>query len=101
MGFMKMQITRKGRLATIECAKCGQTIYWHEWVSDGQAEDLKDWACPECGRKADTETYWESRSRNWYAGRYSAPGYLDCTEWNYSKNLRKLKAELRDYYGED
>ncbi|MBF6571693.1 MAG: hypothetical protein IVW54_22870 [Candidatus Binataceae bacterium] len=36
-----------------------------------------------------------------YFGRYSAPGYLDCTDWNFSRNARELTRELRDMYGED
>lgn len=34
-----------------------------------------------------------------YFGRYSAPGYLDCTEWEYDTNLRRLKKTLREMYG--
>lgn len=30
----------------------------------------------------------------------SADGYMDCTDWSYSRNLRTLKRELRDMYGE-
>lgn len=96
---MEMQITKKGRLATIECARCRQTATWHEWADEGQAEDLKDRNCQDCGGMMDKETFWYSPSRNWYAGRYSMPGYLDCTEWHYGKNLRKLEKELRDFYG--
>ena len=100
MGFMQLQLMQKGRLATCECSHCGQTHYWHEWADYGQAEDLKSARCNECGRELDPETYWESKSRNWYAGRYSAPGYLDCTDWNYGTNWRKLNAELRMLYGD-
>ena len=98
--FMQLQIFKRGRLATCECAKCGATNYWHEWADDGQAEDLKTARCQECHGMNDPETYWESRSRNWYAGRYSAPGYMDCTDWNYGKNYRKLARELREMYGD-
>jgi hypothetical protein len=98
---MDMQITQKGRLASIECEKCGATHYWHEWCDDGQADDLKEQHCPECGGTLDPESFWYSPSRNWYAGRYSAPGYLDCTDWNYSKNRREMARELRDMYGDD
>lgn len=101
MAFMEIFIYKKGRLASCECPKCGAIKHWHEWVSDGQAEDLKTSHCDECGRELDPETYWESRSRNWYAGRYSAPGYLDCTEFSFSKNKRELERELRDMYGDE
>lgn len=33
-------------------------------------------------------------------GRYTAPGYLDCTEWNMDTNRRRLEKTLRDYYGD-
>ena len=101
MSFMDLHIYQKGRLASCECERCGTTAYWHEWTSDGQAEDLKTGRCPECGGALDPETYWESRSRNWYAGRYSANGYLDCTDYQYGKNARKLAKELRDMYGDE
>ena len=101
MAFMEFQIIRKGRLASCDCAKCGQTNYWHEWVHDGQAEDLKTSRCQECGGEMDADTFWESRSRNYYAARFSAPGYMDCTEWDYGKNARKLEREVKDMYGEE
>lgn len=101
MPFMEMYITRKGRLASCDCSKCGATNYWHEWASDGSAADLKEGRCVDCDGPLDAETYWESRSRNYYAGRYSAAGYLDCTDWNYGKNRRKLERELRDMYGDE
>ena len=99
-GFMRAFIYNKGRLASCDCSRCGRTNYWHEWTSDGQAEDLKTGHCEDCGYALDSETYWESPSRNYYAGRYSAPGYMDCTDWHYGKNLRQLKRELRDFYGD-
>lgn len=36
-----------------------------------------------------------------YLGRYSAPGYMDCTDWSFDTNLSSLRRTLRDYYGED
>lgn len=36
-----------------------------------------------------------------YFGRYSASGFLDCTDWSFSPNRRKLEKELRDMYGND
>jgi hypothetical protein len=99
MSFMTMKIYQKGRLATCDCSKCGTTHYWHEWTSDGGAEDLKTAHCNECRRPLDPETYWESPKRNYYAGRYSAPGYMDCTDWHYDTNKRRLERELREMYG--
>ena len=96
---MEMQIYRKGRLASCACGHCGVTHYWHEWADGGQAEDLKSVRCDECGRPLDPETYWESPKRNQYAGRYSMPGYLDCTPCEYDTNRRRLERTLRELYG--
>jgi len=35
-----------------------------------------------------------------YAARYSAPGYMDCTDWSYGSNKRELMREVRDMYGD-
>jgi NAD-dependent SIR2 family protein deacetylase len=96
---MELQIYLKGRLASIDCGKCCRTIYWHEWTNDDGSDSLKTCRCPECGGTPDLETYWESRSRNYYAGRYSMPGYMDCTDFEYGKNKRNLERELRNLYG--
>lgn len=36
-----------------------------------------------------------------YFGRYSAPGYLDCTDWSFNVSREKLYAELAEMFGED
>lgn len=38
--------------------------------------------------------------RGWF-GRYSAPGYLDCTSWEYDTNRRRLERTLRDLYSDE
>ena len=35
-----------------------------------------------------------------YFGRYSAPGYLDCTPWEYSASRVELERLLTDLYGD-
>ena len=35
-----------------------------------------------------------------YFGRYSAPGYLDCTPWEYSASRVELERLLADLYGD-
>lgn len=92
---MELEVTQKGTLASIECSKCGCTQHWHEWCDEGQAEDLKHARCHECGGVMNEETYWESPSRNWYAGRLTEPGYLDCTTWEFDTNRQRLIRELR------
>jgi hypothetical protein len=105
MAFMQMQIIKKGALYCADCSKCGQTIYTHEWVNEDH-NDFRDAlergepiAC-DCGcyAPADASTFQDCGKQ--YAGRYSAPGYLDCTDWSYSRNKRTLARDLRDMYGE-
>ena len=102
--FMQMQITRKGALYTADCDKCGTTMFVHEWATwdnneERDALQAGTLRCPHCPGHADPDTYTE-HGRKYYAGRYSAPGYLDRTDWHYSTNLRTLKRELRDMYGD-
>lgn len=103
MSFMQEEITRKGALYSCECAKCGSTLYTHEWADFDHNErrdamEAGTLHCDVCSGTADVETFHYNGKH--YAGRYSAPGYLDCTEWTYSKNLRALRRELRDMYGD-
>ena len=103
MSFMKLETTKKGALYCADCAKCGTTMYSHEWASWSNNDDrdaLQDGTaqCPDCGGNADPETFMDCGRQ--YASRYSAPGYMDCTDWSFGKNLRKLEREVRDMYGE-
>jgi DNA-directed RNA polymerase subunit RPC12/RpoP len=104
MPFMELQITAKGALYCADCAKCGATLYSHEWAT-GYNNDARDalqdgtYRCPECGGTADPDTFTDCGQQ--YAGRYSAPGYLDCTEWHFGPDADALADELRDMYGED
>lgn len=102
MSFMQLQITKKGHLYCADCAKCGTTIYSHEWATwdNNNARDaLQDGTarCDQCSGQTDPETFTDCGMQ--YACRFSAPGYLDSTEWNYGKNRRKLEKEVRDLYG--
>ena len=36
----------------------------------------------------------------WY-GRYSMPGYMDCTDWHYADIREELENFLDDMYGEE
>jgi NAD-dependent SIR2 family protein deacetylase len=104
-GFMRIFIYQKGALYTVECAKCGATLYTHEWTNDdhnNRRDAMQDGTlcCDDCGGNADPETFSQMPGK-YYAGRYSAPGFLDCTEWSYGRNKRALAKELRDMYGED
>lgn len=104
MGFMQIELTRKGALYSCDCAKCGATMYTHEWA-DFDHNERRDamgngtLCCGECSGRADPDTF-RQVSKHSYAARYSAPGYLDCTEWQYGANKRALRRELRSLYGE-
>lgn len=102
MSFMQLQIIQKGALYSCECAKCGITMNTHEFVHMNHNErrdamQAGTLACDECGSHADPDTFddWGKQ----YAGRYSAPGYMDCTDWLYDTNKRRLAREVRRQYG--
>lgn len=103
MSFMDLYIYDKGALYSADCARCGSTMYTHEWINDDHNErrdamQAGTCRCDECSGRADPDTFM-SLGRQ-YAGRYSANGYVDCTSWHYSKNKRELAKELREYYGD-
>jgi hypothetical protein len=112
MSFMQLQIYQKGALYAVDCSRCGCTNYTHEWTN-ADHNDRRDamqagtLRCDECAHAVGERwNAMESRSikdislGQQYAGRYSAPGYMDCTSWSYGKNKRVLARELRDMYGE-
>ncbi len=104
MAFMEPEIIRKGALYSCECSKCGATLYTHEWINDDHNErrdamEAGTLRCDECGGKADPESFYKA-PRQQYAGRYSAPGYMDCTDWDFDSNKRRLLSTLREMYGE-
>jgi hypothetical protein len=104
MSFMELQIYRKGRVYSADCSKCGMTHYIHEWITDAFNDDRDamqagNARCPECSGTLDKDTFRDCGRQ--YAGRYSAPGYMDCTDWSFSPNKRTLEKELRDMYGDD
>lgn len=36
-----------------------------------------------------------------FYGRYSAPGYMDCTSWHWAETEKELRQELDELYGDD
>lgn len=97
---MQLFIYQKAPTFTADCAGCGATIYAHPDTGETE-ESLRDGSahCDQCCDYADPDTV--SAAGMLYAGRYSAPGYMDCTDWHYGSNLRELETELRDLYGDD
>ena len=103
MAFMEIELLRRGALYSCECSKCGATLFTHEWADSDHNERrdaMKDGTlrCDECNGRVDAETFAEEGRQ--YAARYSAPGYLDCTEWQFDTNKRRLCRDLRALYGE-
>ena len=104
MSFMELYIYDKGATYSADCAKCGTTQFTHEWVYDDHNErrdamqngTLQCNDC--CSGTVDPDTFM-SCGRH-YAGRYSANGYMDCTDWSFDTNKRRLERELRDMYGD-
>ena len=101
MPFMELEITRKGTYISADCPSCWQTIDTHEWASwefNNEAEAIRshEVCCSWCEHNVELEEHYEHKAM--YAGRYSAPGYLDCTEWSYDTNKRRLEKELRYLY---
>ena len=104
MAFMEMYILNKGATYTCDCGKCGASLFTHEWA-DVDHNDRRDamqageLACHYCGiGKANPDTF--TKMRDQYAGRYSANGYMDCTDWHFDTNKKRLARELRDMYGD-
>lgn len=99
MAFMQLYIYPKAELYSASCAHCCARIYAHPAMGWTRADLIAEVSCPECGSgKADPTTVrYEGKQ---YAGRYSADGYLDATDWHFSANRRTLARELRDLYGD-
>src|SRR5881394_3585035 len=94
MSFMQMQIYRKGTLYSADCAKCGCTNFTHEWFHPDHNErrDAMEngmLRCDHCHGRVDPETF--NKCPDSYAGWYSAPGYMDCTDASYDTNKRRLE----------
>lgn len=107
MAFMELDVTPKGALYAADCDKCGATLYSHEWAhwDHNERRDAMEGGtcrCDYCHGRADPETFHQVRGgRTHYAARYSAPGYMDCTDWHYGRNRRDLVREVREMYGRD
>jgi ribosomal protein S27AE len=100
---MDLYIYQKGQLSAADCSKCGMTHYIHEWITDDFNNDRDAMQsgkgrCPECGGTFDADTFRDCGKQ--YAGRYSANGYMDCTDWEYDPNKRRLARALREMYGD-
>lgn len=103
MTFMTLHIYQKGALYSADCTKCGATMYTHEWVTDDHndrrdAMEVGAARCDECGGTVDADTFYSCGRQ--YAGRYSADGYMDCTDYSFDTSKRRLARTLRGMYGD-
>jgi hypothetical protein len=102
--FMQLYTTRKGATYLRDCSNCSTTHYSHEFAHDDHNErrdaiQAGTLCCEECGRAIGTSC--NVYKYRMYAGRYSANGYLDCTDWSFNANIRKLRHQLVELYGEE
>lgn len=98
MAHMEFHITRKGAHYTADCAICCTTLHTHEWVDfdhNERRDAMQDGTlrCDLCHGRADASTF--RRERNCYAARMSADGYMDCTEWAFDTNARRLERDVK------
>lgn len=105
MSFMQIELTQKGALYTANCARCGASMFTHEraYLDHNERRDaMQDGTlrCDECPRGSANPDTFRACGRQ-YAARYSAPGYLGCTDWHFGRNKRELVREVRDMYGEE
>ena len=104
MSFMNLYMADKGALWTADCERCGSSLFLHEHVHGlaamPDAEVCANWKCDNCVVGFADESSVAKVPRPQYAGRYSAPGYMDCTDWHYGSNYRELCRELEELYGD-
>lgn len=63
----------------IPCDFCGELPDLDDF--DGDEDSWKSAAFAQVADYAENRECWEIEQVNGYAGRLSAPGYLDCTDW--------------------
>jgi hypothetical protein len=96
--FMELELLPKGATYFCDCAKCGTSLWTHEWINEDHNERRDAMAagtlrCDECTGHADPATFLNGGKQ--YAARMSAPGYLDCTDWEFDTNKRRLMSAVR------
>ncbi len=109
-GFMEMQVEKNVGIAVDTAAG---TYYLPGEVAEGLApgnvwtkdykaeiaaffEKFKDFL-----PVSSADNIYEVENVEGFFGRYSAPGYLDATDWYFNENIDALKKELQDMYGDD
>ena len=99
MAFME-PYTYHGAYWRVETANGDYVIPAEDVGIDADHETLSAYA-PEGVGPIDAEDIESAQlARGWY-GRYSANGYLDCTEWEAADSEEELLSTLRDLYGDN
>ena len=93
MSFMELEIESAAGWQVVETAD-GETSY----VPPGFGVAIGE-TCDFCESFAPVVSV-EVLTRGWM-GRYSAPGYMDATEWVYNTSRQRLEDELEAMYGDD
>jgi hypothetical protein len=98
MGFMEKQVTDKQMWIEID-GPCGTT-----WVPADIARDVV--VAVKLGNESrakelalefyEGSTVWTVDLREGYGARFSAPGYMDCTEWSVFDTAEDAEAYLAD-----
>lgn len=97
MGFMS-RYTYHGSYARVETTRGDYIVPWNH-CPDPTREELAQYAPEGIGIiDADDITSVENHT-GWY-GRYSADGYLDCTDWETADSEEELAEMLDDLYGD-
>jgi hypothetical protein len=104
MAFMQRQITGRQNWLRVETTHgtefvnvfdTGLDLPASSNLADGVTED----------NSSDVQRYCEGKVQSWeniegYGARLSAPGYLDCTEWNVYDTEQEAREALEEMYPE-
>ena len=66
---------------------------------DAPASEYPDLA--EVSQYVESDEIYSIEHRRGFYGRYSAPGYLDATDWTWGDSADEVQADLERMYGED
>jgi hypothetical protein len=87
-GFMEPEIVR-GEWVEVD-GPCGVDAIPAEYVSALTADGVRDYT--------ENREIWSIEKRSGYGARFSAPGYMDCTEWSVFDTLQEAVDYLAETY---
>jgi hypothetical protein len=109
MGFMQRQITGKQNWLRVETTQGTEFVSVADSSLFVRDSDTQTHPLTEDERAATIkkiQQYTEGTPQSWenikgYGGRLSAPGYLDCTEWQIFETAEEALAYLAEEYPEE